>query len=94
MSDFKSYADWKVWRDRRNADKASDHIVRWVKGPNPPKIQNDGRRNRVGSSGHGHGFRPAGSKLADKAHRGKVGARTVGVVSVALENISRSKRAA
>lgn len=91
MSDFKSYADWAAWRDKRNADKARGGFVQWVKGPFPPK-DHSRFRNRAGGWS---GMRlEAGSKLSRKAAEGRVGARTVGVVSIALENIARSKRAA
>jgi hypothetical protein len=35
---------------------------------------------------------PAGSKLAGKATRNRIGARPVGIISAALENIAKSKR--
>ncbi len=40
----------------------------------------------------GYAGRAAGSKLARKARRNRVGARVVGVVSAALENIAKGKR--
>ena len=42
----------------------------------------------------GYAGRPAGSKLAWKAGRNRVGARVVGVVSKAYENIAKGRRLA
>ncbi len=46
-------------------------------------------KHKTNARRRGHGFRPAGSKLARKAARGRVGARTVGVVSEALSRWRR-----
>lgn len=53
---------------------------------------NPGTKHKTKVKQRGHGFRPAGSKLARKAARSRVGARVVGVVSAALENIAKAKR--